>query len=93
MTEAELIEQQDRLRPLRMFVGAFSGALAGYDQALATQDAYAWSVPGQYQSIGPGGVAIEGRPVTISRNGGVFISPMLVLVGLGAAAALLLRKG
>jgi hypothetical protein len=93
MTEAELIEQQDRLRPLRMFVGAFSGALAGYDQALASQDAYAWSIPGQYQSIGTSGVAIEGRPVSISRTGGVYFSPMVVLIGLGAAAVLLLRKG
>ncbi|CAN7402100.1 hypothetical protein LJR129_002485 [Acidovorax sp. LjRoot129] len=93
MNEAELIATQDRLRPLRMFVGAFSGALAGYDQAVQGQDGYSWSIPGQFQSIGPNGVAIEGRPVTISRNGGVFISPMVVLIGLGAAAVLLLRKG
>ncbi|WP_422849580.1 hypothetical protein ACOYR4_11290 [Acidovorax sp. M14] len=93
MTNAELIDQQDRLRPLRMFVGVFSGALAGYDQALATEDATSWNLAGQYQTIGPGGVAIEGRPIAIGRTGGVYISPMLVLMGLGAAAVLLLRKG
>ena len=93
MTDAELIEQQDRLRPLRMFVGAFSGALAGYDQALAGQDAYSWNLPYRYQTIGPAGVAIEGQPIAISRSGGVYVSPMLVLIGIGAAAVLLLKKG
>jgi len=93
MTEAELIQRQDALRTVRQFVGTLSGALAGYDQAVAGQDGYSWSLPGQYQTVGPYGVAIEGQPVTISRGGGLYISPMLVLVGIGAAAVMLLKKG
>lgn len=93
MTEAELIEQQDRLRPLRMFFGAFSGALAGYDQALASEDAYSWNLPYRYQSVGPTGVAVEGAPIAISRAGGLFVSPMVVLIGIGVAAAMLIKKG
>lgn len=93
MTEQELIQQQDRLRPLRQFVGAFSGMLAGYDQATVGTDAWAWNLPGGYQSVGPAGTAIEGQPVAITRTGGVYVSPMLVLIGIGAAAVLLLRKG
>lgn len=93
MTDVELIQQQDRLRPLRQFVGAFSGALAGYDQAVAGQDGYSWNIPGQFQTIGPYGTAIEGTPIAIGRTGGVYISPMVVLIGIGAAAVLLLKKG
>ncbi len=91
MDQNALIAQQDALRPLRYFVGAFSGALAGYDQAVAGQDGWSWNQTGQYQSIGPYGVAVEGQPIATTRGGGLYISPMVVLIGIGAAAVLLAK--
>lgn len=86
-------QQQDSLRPLRMFVGALSGALAGADQSYAGQDGYSYSMPYQYQVINPGyGYSVEGAPISATRSGGLYISPMLVLLGLGAAAVLMFKK-
>jgi hypothetical protein len=82
---------QDDLRPLRMFVGALQGALAG-DQSVYGMDAYAWSVPGQYQVIGPTGVGLEGRPISTTQNGGLYISPGIVLMGLGALAFFVMQR-
>lgn len=91
MDQTDLIARQDALRPLRMFVGGLSGAMAGYDQAVAGQDGWSWNPTGQYQSIGPYGVAVEGRPIATMNGGGLFISPMVVMLGIGAAAVLLLK--
>lgn len=89
----DTIQQQDSLRPLRMFVGALSGALAGADQSWAGQDAYAYSMPYQYQVVTPGyGYSVEGAPISATRSGGLYISPMLVLIGVGAAAMLLIKR-
>lgn len=85
------VQQQDALRPLRMFVGALTGAAAVQDQSYAGMDGYAWNQPGRYQSVGPYGVAVEGMPVQTTPGGGLYISPMVVMLGIGAAAVLLMK--
>lgn len=92
MDEVTIAQQQDALRPLRMFVGLVGGALQGYDQSRAAEDGYSWNAPGQFQVIGPYGVAAEGTPIRLTNAGGLYISPMLILMGLGAAAVLLFKK-
>jgi len=82
---------QDDLRPFRMFVGALQGALTA-DQSLYGADPYAFNVPGRYQVIGPTGVGMEGRPFSTTNNGGLYISPAMVLMALGAAAYFVLSK-
>jgi hypothetical protein len=77
--------QQDALRPLRMFVGALSGALIGAEQSNAAADGYAWNMPGGYQTVGPYTYSAEGRPIAATAGGGLYISPMLVFLGIGAA--------
>jgi hypothetical protein len=90
---ASMLEaQQDALRPLRMFVGALTGAAQAGDQSYAGSDGYAWNLPGQYQVVGPYGVSVEGAPISTTRNGGVYISPMVVMLAIGAAAVLLFKK-
>lgn len=84
--------QQDALRPLRMFVGALTGAVMAGEQSYAGSDGYAWNLPGQYQTVGPYGVAVEGAPISTTRGGGLYISPMVVMLGIGAAAMLLIKK-
>ena len=86
--------QQDALRPLRMFVGALTGAMLGADQSNATADAYAYGIPSAYagfQVVGPYSYSQEGRPIATTPGGGLVISPMLVMIGLGAAAVLLAK--
>ncbi len=92
MGDTSITAQQDALRPLRMFVGALTGALAGADQSFAYGDMGAWNVPGGYQSIGPYGYAVEGKPLAVTRGGGVVISPMLIMIGLGAAAVFIWKR-
>lgn len=85
--------QQDALRPLRMFVGALTGAAYGAnDQAVVGVDASVASFPGQYQVVGPYGYSQEGTPIYATRSGGLVISPSLVMLGLGVAAALLWKR-
>ena len=91
MDQTSVAAQQDALRPLRMFVGALSGAMIGYDQSNAMQDGYSWNVPGQYQAVGPYGYAVEGKPIATTAGGGLYISPMLVFLGIGAAVVLLAK--
>jgi len=83
---------QDSLRPVRLFVGTLAGALQGADQSLAGLDGYAYNSPYRYQTVTPYGVAVEGAPVAATANGGLYVSPMLILIGIGAAAAFLLKK-
>lgn len=87
----QITSAQDDLRPFRMFVGAIQGAMAA-DQSIVGLDAYSWNVPGGYQVIGPTGVGVEGRPISTTRNGGLYISPGLVLMAMGAAAYFLMSK-
>lgn len=91
MDTVSLQAQQDALRPLRMFVGALTGALAGSEQSIAGQDGYSWNLPGQYQSVGPYGYSVEGTPIAATRGGGLYISPMVVMLGIGAAVVLLMK--
>lgn len=87
-------DAQDSLRPFRTFVGALAGGLAAYsnDQTYAGADYYAYNRPYGYQSIGPWGAAVEGLPISTTRAGGVVISPVVVLLGVGAAIALMMRR-
>jgi hypothetical protein len=86
--------QQDALRPLRMFVGALTGALQGADQSNATADGMPWSVPSAYagyQVVGPYSYSMEGRPIATTPGGGLVVSPMLVMIAIGAAVVLLAK--
>ncbi len=85
MDEVQAAQSQDVLRPLRLFIGTLNTAFYG-DQNYTGEDASVWNAPGQFSVVGPYGTAVEGQPVMITRNGGVSISPALVLIALGAAA-------
>lgn len=91
MDQYSVTAQQDALRPLRMFVGALSGAMLGADQTMAGQDGMPWNAPGGYQSVGPYSYSVEGRPISATPQGGLYISPMLVMLGIGAAVVLLAK--
>lgn len=90
-TDPAIAQAQDDLRPFRMFVGAIQGALAS-DQSIVGADAYAWNIPGGYQVIGPNGIGLEGRPISTTQGGGLYVSPALVMMGLGAAIFFLASK-
>ena len=91
MDQTSLEAQQDALRPLRMFVGAIMGAVTA-DQTYAGQDGYSYNPARQYQVVSPYGVAVEGAPIAATRSGGLYISPMVVMLGIGAAAVLLMKN-
>jgi hypothetical protein len=84
-------DQQDALRSVRTFVNVLGGGLNAYaaDQSMNGTDWYAGNAPYQYQNIGPYGVSVEGLPVQTTRQGGLVISPGLVLILLGAAFVLM----
>lgn len=88
--------QQDALRPIRQFVGLLGGAVAGYENATAASDYGVYNVPGGYQVIGATGVSVEGTPyglpISPTPGGGLYISPTLLLFGLGVAAAMFWPK-
>ena len=90
--DTSLQAQQDALRPLRMFVGALTGAVSAADQSYAGADSYSWNLPGQFQNVGPYGYSVEGTPIATTRTGGLVLSPALVMLGLGAAAVLLWKR-
>lgn len=92
MDEASIVRAQDDMRPFRMFVGALTGALMGADQSAVGTDYTVANWPYQYQSVGPYGVAVEGSPVAATRGGGLYISPMVVLIGIGAALMFIAKK-
>lgn len=91
MDQTDIAAQQDAMRPLRMFIGALSGAMIGADQSMAGQDGTSWNVPGQYQVLGPYSVSPEGRPIATTPGGGLYVSPMLVMLAIGAAAYALMK--
>lgn len=62
-TQNTIAATLDALRPLRQFPSVASGSLQGSDQPAAFTDGAAWNPPGQFQSIGPTGYAIEGTPI------------------------------
>lgn len=90
--EVSIQAQQDALRPIRMFVGALTGALSASDQSYAGYDYGSWNVPGQYQVVGPWGYSMEGQPIAATRGGGLVISPALVMLGIGAAVVLMWKQ-
>lgn len=94
--ETTITSQQDGLRTLRQFIGTVGGALAGYENATAYADGGAYSMPGRYQVIGANGVYVEGTPyglpIQATPGGGVYISPVMVLIGIGAAVAIFWKK-
>jgi len=90
MSDYTLTAQQDALRPLRMFVGALTGAA---DQSYAGADSWSFNRPYQYQVVSPGyGYGVEGLPIAATQGGGLYVSPMLVMIGIGAAAVLLWKR-
>ncbi len=91
MDQYSVTAQQDALRPLRMFVGALTGALQGADQSSASADAWAFGPPGGYQAVGPYSYSPVGQPIAATAGGGLYISPMLVMIGIGAAVVLLAK--
>ena len=80
---------QDELRPVRMFVSLLSGALAN-DQTYAEEDNGVGTRPGQYQTVTPFGVSVEGRPVSNLQNAAVTMP--IGLIALGVAAFFFLKK-
>lgn len=91
MDEVQASQAQDVLRPIRQFIAGLSAVYYG-DQSYADSDAQVWNQPGQFTVIGPRSSAVEGQPITITRAGGVSISPQLVLIALGAAAVWFFKK-
>lgn len=73
-----------------MFISTLNAVVN--DQAFSDQDAYAVNAPNQFRVVGPYSTSVEGLPITTTRNGGVVISPGLVLVGVGVALALFWKK-
>lgn len=92
MDTTTITAQQDALRPLRMFVGAITGALYGADQSVAGQDGYSYNPTYRYQSVGPYGTSVEGAPLATTAGGGIYISPMLVMIAIGAAAVMVMKR-
>lgn len=90
MDETTAAAQQDAMRPFRAFVSALDRSFYA-DQSFAGSDANIWNAPGQFSTVGPYSTAVEGQPITLTRNGGVAISPAVVLLALGALAMWALR--
>lgn len=86
-------QQQDVLRPIRMFVGALQGAL-GSDQSYASTDASVYNPPRQFVVVGPQGqTAVEGQPIITAGAGGFTLSPMGMVIALGVAYLVFRKKG
>lgn len=94
--EIVISSQQDALRPIRQFVGLIGGAVAGYENATYGMDSGVYNIPGGYQVIGGQRVAVEGTPYGLpirpTAAGGLYISPTVVLIGVGIAFAMLWKK-
>lgn len=80
MTYEELVAAQDKQRTARQFISFLGGAFG--DQSMANEDAYAYNLPGQYQSISRYGVGIEGVPISnLQGGGGITLSLPMLLIG------------
>lgn len=83
--QAALIQRQDELRPVRQFLSLVSGITG--DQSYGYVDGLGVNPPGQFQTYGPYGQAVEGQPImSYSSTGGVTIAPVLVMLGMGLVA-------
>lgn len=90
LDQEALIRRQDELRPYRQFMSLLSG-LTG-EQTYSGADQNTGNPTGQFVSVGPYGTSVEGQPiVTYSPTGGVTMAPVVLLIGLGVAAILLLK--
>jgi hypothetical protein len=91
LDQEALIRRQDELRPYRQFLSLVSGVTG--DQSYNDMDSYGANPTGQFTSVGPYSSAVEGQPiVTYSPNNGtVSIAPVVLLIGLGLAAFVLLK--
>lgn len=88
-SEQDAIQRQDEARPERMFVSLLAGAL-GVDQTMAGEDNGVQSRPGQYQTVTPYGVSVEGRPVSNLQS--AVVSLPLGLIALAAVVFMVLKK-
>ena len=91
LDQESLIRRQDELRPYRQFMSLVSG-ISG-EQTYSGADTASANSTGQFVSTGPYGTAVEGQPiVTYSpQSGAVSIAPVVLLIGLGVAAFVLLK--
>lgn len=90
LDQEALIRRQDELRPYRQFL-SFASGITG-DQTYNNLDSYGANPTGQFTSVGPYGSSVEGQPiVTYSPNAGVTMAPIVLLIGLGIAAFVLLK--
>lgn len=80
----------DAIIALRQFVGVIGGVLN--DQAYAGTDGTVYNPTGTFPVYGPYGASVEGQPVSITPGGGLQVSPQVMLLLLGAAAVLILKK-
>ncbi|MES2482973.1 MAG: hypothetical protein V4609_13320 [Pseudomonadota bacterium] len=90
MTEADLVYQQDSQRTARAFI-AFLGTAFGVDQAMPGADGYAVNYPNGYQSIGPTGVGVEGKPISTAQGAFAGLPSGVVLLGLAVVGYLLVK--
>lgn len=88
-SEQDTIQQQDEARPARMFVSLLAGAL-GVDQTMAGEDNGVQTRTGQYQTVTPYGVSVEGRPVSNLQS--AVISMPLGLILMAGIAFMVLKK-
>ena len=86
------VAQADSDRTALQFVNFLSGVVTG-DQSIAGEDSTAVNNPGQYQTVTPYGVAVEGRPVSNLQSATLNLPPIpLSLLVMAAAAFVLLKK-
>lgn len=83
MTQDQLIAEQDRQRTARSFI-SFLSTVTGGDQSYASEDGNAVNFPGQYQTVTPAGVSVEGRPISNQQQTVTITLPMLMMVAVVA---------
>lgn len=83
---------QDSLRPIRQFVSMAGDLFGAFDQSYASSDALVYNVPRNYQTVGPYGTSIEGTVISTANGGALVVSPLLVWLGIGFAAAMLWKR-
>lgn len=85
-------QTQDEQRTARLFLSAVGSYFGVSDQTTASQDGYAYSLPRQFQTIGPNGTAVEGYPVSSAQNGALVVQPSILWLVAGAAAVYFLAR-
>lgn len=95
LDQEALIRRQDELRPYRQFMSLVAG-FQGIDSNTYTgTDTIGTNPTGQFVSVGPYGMAVEGQPIAVNASGQTVgpgtVSPMFIMVALAAVAVLLLK--